>query len=599
MASSGSSRHHKVIIVGAGFNGIVAAKTYLQVDPSTDVLIVDGESEIGGVWSASRIYPGLMYEMPAPLLNFSDFNMCKELGIEMWGDVRGDQVNDFLVRYSQKFDIIKRCMLNTHVDSVERNGIGWKVLVRPARDEKGSLTTLTCDKLIVATGITSKPRIADYDLSKFGGFSFHPIEMGRRHKELVADSVHHVTIIGGHKSALEAVGTCAQAGKQVEWLIKEDGGGPTWLMPSKNPDGSSLAKMSTKRAMSVLSASIYNSSRWIDRFLHSGRWWLGTWIVTWFWGFMTRQVQQDKYTKSENGRRLKPTPESMFWFVPGGTITHDRDLETLRLIDEEKLVRVSRAHMVSVSGHEVKLSNSQSFNTDAIVMCTGWELSSRPIFSPTLAYDVGLPADPSVVPDVEKQHWKILDLAAEKQVLETYPILANPPSNVHIPKSALTPYRLFRFMVPIKMAARGDNTLIFLGNYANGRVQATAEINSLWGVAYLEGLLPPLTSALLRNQKAMEKDIAYIESFRNKRYLNCFPYRLSIFETPEYDDLILKDLGLRPDRKRMNIPSGWRGCFGLRAWVAEWFEGYFAEDYEGIVDEFLKSVGRIPGKPKP
>ncbi len=91
------SRPRKVIIVGAGFNGIVAAKTYLQINPSADITIIDKEDAIGGVWSASRIYPGLTYEVPAPLLNFTDFDMCKELNIEKWGDVSGDQVNEYLV----------------------------------------------------------------------------------------------------------------------------------------------------------------------------------------------------------------------------------------------------------------------------------------------------------------------------------------------------------------------------------------------------------------------------------------------------------------------------------------------------------------------
>lgn len=139
--------------------------------------------------------------------------------------------------------------------------------------------------------------------------------MGRRHKELTADSVNHVTVVGGHKSALEVVGTCAQAGKKVEWLMRADGGGPTWMMPSKNPDGSSLAKMSTIRAIGFTSTSVYRSDRWLNRFLHSRRWWLGTWLITWVWGYMTKMMQGDKYTKSDNGRRLKPQPDRYAEFI--------------------------------------------------------------------------------------------------------------------------------------------------------------------------------------------------------------------------------------------------------------------------------------------
>jgi hypothetical protein len=197
---------------------------------------------------------------------------------------------------------------------IERNGAGWKVFVRPTinswtADKHAPVQELTCDKLVLATGITSVPSMPKFDLSSFDGFSFHSVEMGRRYAELTADSVNHVTIVGGHKSALEAVGTCAQAGKKVEWLMRADGGGPTWLMPAKNPDGSAFAKFSTIRVMSFLSSSVYASHLWINRFLHSGRWWLGTWLFNLFWAFMTKMVHGDKYSKSENGRRLKPQPD--------------------------------------------------------------------------------------------------------------------------------------------------------------------------------------------------------------------------------------------------------------------------------------------------
>jgi dimethylaniline monooxygenase (N-oxide forming) len=216
---------------------------------------------------------------------------------------------------------------------IEREGTGWKVLIRPTinswtADRNAPLETLTCDKLIFATGITSQPVVPPFNLSSFDGFSFHSVEMGRRHTELTADSVNHVTIVGGHKSALEAVGTCAQAGKKVEWLIRVDGGGPTWMMPSKNPDGSSLAKMSTIRALTMLSSSIYQHGGWLNRFLHSGRWWLGTWLMTLFWSYMTKMMQGDKYSKSENGRRLKPQPDR---YVPSGFFYRFTPLRCLHL----------------------------------------------------------------------------------------------------------------------------------------------------------------------------------------------------------------------------------------------------------------------------
>ncbi|KUJ24500.1 FAD/NAD(P)-binding domain-containing protein [Mollisia scopiformis] len=587
-----ASQPRRVIIVGAGFTGLVAAKTYLQINPAADITIIDKEDGIGGVWSASRIYPGLTYEVPTPLLNFTDFDMCKELGKEMWEDVSGYEVNEFLVKYAEKHNLTKLCRLSTEVLKIERDGRGWKVLVRPVDQPNASPESLFCEKLIMATGITSVPRTPHWDMTKFDGFHFHAKQMGKRHKELVSEDVKNVTIIGGHKSALEAVGTCAQAGKSVEWLVKADGGGPTWLMPAKNPNGSSLAKMSTVRMMAALSPSVYRKPNWLDRFLHSQRWWLGNWLLTSFWTFMTKTIKGDRYNKSPNMKKLEPHPKSMFWFVPGGTIVHDRDAETIRLIDEEKFVHVNRAELVSAQGRTVTLSSGKTIPCDGIIFCIGWELSIPPLFPPPLANDLGLPVDFSIPSTQENEYWEALDTTSESDVLARYPILRNPPSEIHVPKSTLTPYRHFRSMIPPKLAARNDNSLVFIGNWANGRVQITAELASLYAIAYLENLMPPSTQALLSDEEAMNRDIAHVDAFRRKRYLNCFPFRISIFDTPEFDDALMRDLGLRADRKRMRMRGGWRDCWVLKAWCREWFEGYFASDYAGIVEEFLEGVER-------
>lgn len=217
--------------------------------------------------------------------------------------------------YAENHDILKHCKFNLQATSVERNGNGWKVTVKSTKDEEALFEVFTCDKLIMTTGITSTPKAAPLDLSKFEGISFHAVNMGKRYQDLLTDDIKHVTVVGGHKSALEAVGTCAQAGKKVEWLIRAEGGGPTWMMPAKAPDGSSLAKMTTKRFMGLVSTSLYRSDRWLNRFIFSGKWWLGTWFLNWFWAFMSKTVKNDavakkeRYSKNENGEKLRPAPE--------------------------------------------------------------------------------------------------------------------------------------------------------------------------------------------------------------------------------------------------------------------------------------------------
>ncbi|KAG0652215.1 FAD-dependent monooxygenase DEP4 [Hyphodiscus hymeniophilus] len=597
MDSNAAPEHHRVLVVGAGINGLIIAKTYLEIDPSVDVLIIDCEPSLGGVWSKDRIYPGLCYEAPTPLLDFSDMTMAEEFGMEDWTDIPGDRVNEHLVRYATKFDLIKRCRFNVMVQNIEREGLGWKVIVRSiasgcpwTASNESPLQGLTCDKLILATGCTSQPEKPNIDLSSFDGFNLHSSEMGRRYTELTADSVQHVTVVGGHKSALEAVGTAAQAGKKVEWIMRVKGGGPTWMFPSRGPDGSSLQKLSTLRVLSVIGLSVYDYGSRLNRFLHSGQWWLGTYLTAWFWAYMTKSLKGDKYTKSETGRKLEPSLDSTFWCVPGGTITQERDLETLRLVDEEKLIRINRAHIVSAQGRSVTFDTGITIETDGIVWCTGWGLSNNPLVTASLANELGLPMQQCQVSTSEKEYWEALETEAGDRLLDLYKVLREPPENAVPNALTITPYRLFRQIIPPKLAARGDNSVVLIGNYSNGPVQLTGEIVSLFAVAYLEDMLPPATTALLRNTEAMHKDIAMIDAFRRKRYLGFTPYRVAVLEWTEHVDRLMADLGLRADRKRLHTPGGWKGWFGLKAWYREWFEGYFGSDYNGIVQEFLLGV---------
>lgn len=98
MAPQETSTPQKVIILGAGLTGLAAAKTYLQIKPDIDLTIIDSESEIGGVWSAARIYPGLIFEVPTPMAEFSDLDMLSELGLGEWNDITGEHMNEYLVR---------------------------------------------------------------------------------------------------------------------------------------------------------------------------------------------------------------------------------------------------------------------------------------------------------------------------------------------------------------------------------------------------------------------------------------------------------------------------------------------------------------------
>jgi len=313
------------------------------------------------------------------------------------------------------------------------------------------------------------------------------------------------------------------------------------------------------------------------------------------WNVLTKNMLGDLYTKSENGQRLRPVGDNIFWYAPAGTIMHDVDYNIMQLVDDGNLIKVRRAQIISAQDKTVMLSTGETIPSDGIVFCTGWELSAPHLFPPEICHELGLPTRLSVLPASEAQRWKALDSTAEEKLLSLYPILRSPPADIQVTEMTKTPFRLFRSLVPSSLASQGDNSCVFVGYYGNSRVQLGAEIASLWAVAYLESLFPSRTCALLSNKSAMDTDIALNEAYRRKRYLNSYAYRFTLFENQEFNDVLLEDLGIRADRKRWTMENeiqrgvrrSWGGLWKLKAWWREWFEGYFAEDYKGIVDEFL------------
>jgi hypothetical protein len=46
-----------------GWYGLVAARTYLRLQPAANVLIIDSDNSVGGVWSQDRLYPNLVAQV--------------------------------------------------------------------------------------------------------------------------------------------------------------------------------------------------------------------------------------------------------------------------------------------------------------------------------------------------------------------------------------------------------------------------------------------------------------------------------------------------------------------------------------------------------
>ena len=203
--------------------------------PSIGPLTQPKNNDVGGVWATRQLYPGLKTNNVHGMLDFTDFPMDKSFGVQPGEHVPGEVMHDYLVVYAQKWDILRRIMFSTVVSTIERDdsNLGWKLSVMNMNDSS-NVRTLCTKKLVVATGLTNEPhRPMLPGQDDFEAPILHSVDLGREIQWLNDPNISTVTVLGGGKSAYDAVYLAACAAKKVEWIIRKSGKGPAWIFPPK------------------------------------------------------------------------------------------------------------------------------------------------------------------------------------------------------------------------------------------------------------------------------------------------------------------------------------------------------------------------------
>jgi dimethylaniline monooxygenase (N-oxide forming) len=210
----------KVGIVGAGFSGLVTAKVLRGL--GHDVVVLEKCDDVGGVWSASRRYPGLHTQNGKDTYCYSDHPMPDDY--PEWPS--GEQVQRYLASYVERFGLGPSLRLGTEVVSADpRDGGGWSLTTRPAATAPGGAAVpgeaLEVDHLVVANGIFSDPHVPEYP----GAEEFRAAG-GRL---LATSDVHdveevrgqHVVVVGYGKSACDVATALAPAAASLDVVARQ------------------------------------------------------------------------------------------------------------------------------------------------------------------------------------------------------------------------------------------------------------------------------------------------------------------------------------------------------------------------------------------
>ncbi len=223
----GRGSDFRVLIVGAGMSGIVAAHRLQQA--GIDFEIVDKNTEIGGTWWENQ-YPGCRVDIPNHFYSYS-FAQTNE-----WPNYFSPQpvLFDYFRSCAEAFGLLAHIRLRTEVAGAQWDAAAqrWNVQLR---DADGTESSMTANAIVSAVGQLNRPKFPDIvGLDSFAGESFH----SARWNHDVKLAGKRVAVIGTGASAAQFIPHVADDAAHLTIFQRT----PPWLLPNENyqaeiPDG--------------------------------------------------------------------------------------------------------------------------------------------------------------------------------------------------------------------------------------------------------------------------------------------------------------------------------------------------------------------------
>ncbi|EED13469.1 flavin-binding monooxygenase-like protein [Talaromyces stipitatus ATCC 10500] len=590
-----------LVIVGGGISGLCALRTIVSLEKGPlKIALLENQSSIGGVWAQERLYTDLKTNHVLGSYEFSDFPMRPKVHSDLkpGHHIPGNTVHDYLETYVDEFLLRGYIRLGQRVQNVVEHKTGdddqtstWELEIEDL--SAGTISTIHAKKLIVATGQTSQPYFPERLFKSQDEFErpiFHCVDLHKYESELFnnADGKEkkRVTVFGSAKSAFDAVYTIAETyNTPVDMIIRASGHGPIWMCPALvTPLKKYLEKLMTVRLLTWFSPCIWGDAdgySGVRSFLHST--WLGRKIVDIFWSVIGNDVKTlNKYDSHLETAKLKPWIEPL-WVASGLSIlNYDRDF--FDLVREGK-VRIHIANVERLSTGAVHLSTGEFLSSDGIVCCTGWRTTPTINFPPETQKELGFPTaeDPIPVDMIQKADAHILQQLPrlkDQPVFNTeyQPLIQETPSQT-LSAAPSHPLRLYHFLIPCTPQLASSRSIAFLGMATTASTMLITQVQALWIAAYFyhpDSLhLPAPDRTEIQWSTALHTQYC-IWRYGVGGHGNRRPD--FVFDVMPYVDMLLKELGLRQNRKESRLK--------------EWLEAYGVEDYRGLVEEFVERLKR-------
>ncbi len=223
----GETEAFKVVVIGAGPGGLVAAKELLEHDIRNIVVLEKGD-RIGGLFSGS--YDGLHLTSSACFSMFSDMPIGAGEESRFW---KKAEVVDYWHRYASNFGVLPTIRFGTAVTSVDRLDDGrWVVATMDG-------PSLIADHVIIASGNNVHPVRPDWADAATDVPCIHSAD----YRSPADYEGRRVLVVGGGESASDITLEIAEVAEQVFISLRNGAG---WVTPRLR--GALAADISTHRA---------------------------------------------------------------------------------------------------------------------------------------------------------------------------------------------------------------------------------------------------------------------------------------------------------------------------------------------------------------
>lgn len=491
---------------------------------------------------------------------YPDFPMSEsKYGVKPNNHIPGAVLNQYLTDFAKHFGFFDKIQFHTKVDVIEPAGEAWKIFVNSPKGERA----IIAKKLILATGLTSTPNMPTYKGEEnLNAPIFHAKDFCARAPELKKMDIKNSVVVGGAKSAFDVAYAQVEAGSTVDLVIRDNGHGPVWIAPPfVTPFKKRLDQLLLIRWMTWMAPCPWGGEDGyggIRGFLHGTA--VGRWIVDSFWKILSADViNANGYDSHPELKKLKPW-HSAFWIGSGLSI-FNYQTSFFDLIREGK-IRVHIGQIDHMENKTVVLADGTRLQADVVICSTGWKKESTIKFQGLGPHEFGLEISPT-------ERIK-LNQKADDDVLNMFPRLKKQPELRFTPKAG-DPLRLYRFIVPSGHVF--TRNIAWVGAISSVSTATCATVQGHWTAAYLSNRLDRLAST----KHEITEEIMLHTQWGKWRYPCGYGASLPdfVFEGLPYVDLLLRDMGLKNNRKK--------------GWFSELTQPYMPKDFAGLVEEWHAS----------